>query len=42
MTPEGQMEAGVSEGLVRFSIGVEDWEDLLQDIRQALNFKGET
>jgi cystathionine beta-lyase/cystathionine gamma-synthase len=28
--------AGVDEGLVRISIGVEDWRDLLRDIRGAL------
>jgi len=28
--------AGVAEGLVRLSVGLEDWRDLLQDIEQAL------
>jgi methionine-gamma-lyase len=30
-------DAGVSEGLVRFSIGIEDWHDLLEDFEQALS-----
>ncbi len=29
--------AGISEGLVRVSVGVEDWRDLLRDIRDALD-----
>ncbi|MDQ2840479.1 MAG: PLP-dependent transferase [Acidobacteriota bacterium] len=29
-------EGGVSEGLVRVSCGIEDWEDLLADFEQAL------
>jgi len=29
-------EAGVTDGLVRISIGIEDWRDLLQDFEQAL------
>ena len=29
-------EAGVTEGLVRVSIGIEDWRDLLADFEQAL------
>ncbi|MBI4816142.1 MAG: PLP-dependent transferase [Deltaproteobacteria bacterium] len=28
---------GVTEGLVRISVGIEDWRDLLADIRQALD-----
>jgi cystathionine beta-lyase/cystathionine gamma-synthase len=30
-------EAGITEGLVRVSIGVEDWRDLLADFEQALD-----
>ncbi len=34
---EGQFaEAGVTDGLVRVSIGIEDWRDLLADFEQAL------
>jgi cystathionine beta-lyase/cystathionine gamma-synthase len=29
--------SGVAENLVRLSIGVEDWRDLLRDIRSALD-----
>lgn len=32
--------AGISEGMVRLSIGVEDWRDLLADIQQALDAAG--
>jgi cystathionine beta-lyase/cystathionine gamma-synthase len=35
-TDEEFAQAGVTEGLVRFSIGVEDWRDLLADFEQAL------
>ena len=28
--------AGVTEGLVRISVGIEDWEDLLRDFQRAL------
>jgi cystathionine beta-lyase/cystathionine gamma-synthase len=30
-------EAGVTDGLVRVSVGIEDWRDLLADIDQALH-----
>ena len=30
-------EAGISEGLVRISIGIEDWQDLLADFERALD-----
>lgn len=30
-------EAGVTDGLVRVSIGIEDWRDLLEDFQQALD-----
>jgi methionine-gamma-lyase len=29
-------EAGISDGLVRYSVGIEDPEDLIEDLRQAL------
>jgi cystathionine beta-lyase/cystathionine gamma-synthase len=29
--------AGVSEGLVRFSVGIENVEDILNDLKQALD-----
>jgi len=36
MTPEELAEAGVTDGLVRVSVGIEDWRDLLADFEQAL------
>jgi len=36
MTPEELAESGVTDGLVRISVGVEDWRDLLADFEQAL------
>jgi cystathionine beta-lyase/cystathionine gamma-synthase len=30
-------QAGVTDGLVRISIGIEDWRDLLADFEQALD-----
>ncbi len=30
-------EAGITDGLVRISVGIEDWRDLLGDFEQALN-----
>jgi len=35
-TEEQFREAGVTDGLVRISIGTEDWRDLVQDFEQAL------
>jgi cystathionine gamma-lyase len=34
--PEERRARGISEGLLRFSVGIEDPEDLVQDLRQAL------
>ena len=39
-TDEEFRAAGISDGLVRFSIGVEDWRDLLADFEQALSGSG--
>ena len=36
-TPEERAACGISEGLVRLSIGLEDIEDVVADITQALN-----
>jgi len=36
MTPAERRCAGISDGLVRVSIGIEDIEDLLEDFEQAL------
>jgi methionine-gamma-lyase len=32
------MQAGITDGLVRLSIGIEDVEDLIADLDQALSF----
>jgi len=31
------LQAGVADGLVRVSVGIEDWRDLLGDFEQALD-----
>src|ERR1035441_1053078 len=36
MTAPELAESGVTDGLVRFSVGIEDWRDLLADFEQAL------
>jgi cystathionine beta-lyase/cystathionine gamma-synthase len=33
---EARRAAGISDGLIRLSVGVEDEEDLLADLEQAL------
>ena len=35
-TPEERAEHGISEGLVRLSIGLEGLDDILDDLMQAL------
>ena len=37
LTPEERLEVGVSDGLVRVSVGIEGTEDLVEDFRQALD-----
>lgn len=37
MSPEQLDHAGISEGMVRLSIGIENWHDLLADFRLALS-----
>jgi cystathionine beta-lyase/cystathionine gamma-synthase len=39
-TPEERRIAGLAEGTVRLSIGLEDPEDLLEDVRRALEAAG--
>jgi cystathionine beta-lyase/cystathionine gamma-synthase len=34
--PEVRKEIGISDGLVRISVGIEDVEDLIADLDQAL------
>lgn len=36
MTPEARRAAGFTDGLVRYSVGIEDVEDLIADLEQAL------
>jgi cystathionine beta-lyase/cystathionine gamma-synthase len=40
MTAQELAESGVTDGLVRISVGIEDWRDLLADFEQALAFVG--
>lgn len=37
MTEEDQRCAGITDALIRVSVGVEDWRDLLHDLRQSLD-----
>ena len=34
---EDRQAAGITDGLVRYSVGIEDVEDLIADLRTALN-----
>jgi cystathionine gamma-synthase len=36
MTPEARLRAGIGDGLIRLSVGIEDPADLVEDLRQAL------
>ena len=36
MGKEARAMAGITEGLVRFSVGIEDVKDIIADIEQAL------
>ena len=36
MTPEARAKAGISDGLLRLSVGIEATDDLLADIATAL------
>jgi methionine-gamma-lyase len=37
MSPEDRRAAGFTDGLVRYSVGLEDVDDLIADLRQALD-----
>lgn len=37
MSPDDRRLAGFSDGLIRYSVGIEDVEDLIADLRQALD-----
>jgi methionine-gamma-lyase len=36
MTTDERLKAGITDGLVRYAVGIEDAEDLIEDLRQAL------
>jgi cystathionine beta-lyase len=36
LTPEQRQEQGISDGLLRFSVGIEEVEVLQEDIEQAI------
>jgi cystathionine beta-lyase len=36
LSPEERLKAGIRDGLIRFSTGIEDFEDLKADLTQAL------
>ena len=40
LTPEVRADMGVSEGMLRISVGLEDPEDLIEDLDQALAAAG--
>ena len=35
--PEDRLRLNITDSLVRFSIGIENWEDLREDLAQALD-----
>jgi len=37
MSPEERAALGISDGLIRMSVGLEDNEDLIEDLSSALN-----
>ena len=36
-SPEERLEAGISDGLIRLAVGLENVEDIIADLDQALN-----
>jgi cystathionine gamma-synthase len=36
MTPEARLRAGITDGVIRLSIGIEDPADLVADLERAL------
>lgn len=38
LSPETRQESGIGEGLVRFSVGIENVEDIIEDLEYALQF----
>ena len=37
-SPEERLEAGISDGLIRVAVGLENVQDIISDLNQALNF----
>jgi cystathionine beta-lyase/cystathionine gamma-synthase len=37
MTKEAREKAGITDGLVRLSVGIEEAEDIIADMEQALS-----
>lgn len=37
MTPEQRIEAGVTDGLIRLSVGLEDARDIINDLSRGLD-----
>ena len=37
LTPEERENQGIKDGLIRFSVGIEETKDLIADIEQALS-----
>jgi cystathionine beta-lyase/cystathionine gamma-synthase len=38
LPPEERQKLGITDGLIRLSVGIEDLEDILEDLRQALEW----
>ena len=36
LSPEERKRQGIADGLLRFSVGIEDTEDIIQDIEQSI------
>jgi cystathionine beta-lyase/cystathionine gamma-synthase len=36
VSKENKLAAGITDDLVRFSVGIEDVEDIINDLKQAL------
>jgi cysteine-S-conjugate beta-lyase len=37
LTPEERAAQGIKDGLIRFSVGIEEKEDLIADLEQAID-----
>ncbi len=35
--PERRLEAGITDGLVRMSVGIENAQDIINDLEQAMS-----